>query len=488
MMRGRNLVSLTLLAVLSVGCVNREAQQQGKRTEKIVSDPKVAVTLTTVETANLVETIDVNGEVATASDSQVGAKVPGRVNAVFVREGDRVRAGQVIASLDKTSLYANLRQAQAGVAAARASLAQAQANARISPDRSASAVKSAEAQLRSAQVNLKKLLAGAREEERQQAALGIQKAQSDLETARKEFERVKALYDGDAISKQRVEQAENAFNAAQTAYQNALQNRRIVEREPRAEDVATAQEAVRQADEGVRNARAAQRLDVNLASQIEAARANLQSAMAQVDAIQIQIKDADVVSPFAGRVFGRPVAVGTVVGAGSPVCRVVGDEGGYFEGQVPETQLSQVQIGAPVTVTIDALKGRTFAGTVVAVNPQSRELGRLFAVRIQIQGMTEEVRQGMFARGSIQIRAVPGAAVLPRDAIVTRGAENYVFILDGDKAKRVTVALGLRKNGQVQVLGLAPGDKVVLDGNTSLVDGSVVNVETAKKEGAPGAD
>ncbi|MCW5941204.1 MAG: efflux RND transporter periplasmic adaptor subunit [Fimbriimonadaceae bacterium] len=486
-MRGWNLVAVTAL-VFAGGCVNREAQQQGKRTEKIVSDSSVAVTLTTVETANLAETIDVNGEVATANDSQVGAKVPGRITAVFVKEGDAVRAGQLVASQDKTSLYASLRQAQAGAAAARAALAQAQASARIGPDRSASAVKSAEAQLRSAQTNLKKLLAGARDEERRQAMIGVQKAQSDLDTAGKELERVKSLYDGGAISKQRLEQAQNAFAAAQSGYENALQNQRIVEREPRAEDVSAAQEAIRQAEEGVRNARATQRLDVNLGSQIEAARANLQSAMAQVDAIQIQLRDADIVSPFAGRVFGRPVAVGTVVGAGTPVCRILGTDGGYFEGQVPETQLRQVQIGAPVAVEIDALGKQTFSGQVIAINPQSRELGRLFAVRIQIQGITDQVRQGMFARGSIQVRSVPSATVVSRDAVVTRGAENYVFTVEGEKAKRVNVTLGLRKNGLVQVTGLAPGQKVVLKGNTSLVDGSTVRVETADStEGANSA-
>lgn len=477
------LIAAAAVALALVGCVDREAQKQAAKTEEILSEKTVPVTVADATTTTLAETVDVRGDIVSDGDSVVGARVAGRVVAVYVREGDNVSTGQRIASLDKTSLFASLRQAQAGVAAARSALSQAKSNAAISPDRTASGVSSAEAQLRAAKTNYDKLMAGARDEERTQARIAVAKAASDLETSRKEYERVRALFEGDAVSRQRLEQAQNMLRSAEAAHENALQQQRIVERGPRDEDVIAAREAIRQAEEAVRSAKTSQRLDVTLTDQVRSAEANVQSALAQVDLIQEQIREADVVSPFSGRVSGKPVAVGSVVAPGSPIARVVSSSGTYFDGQLPETLVAQVKVGDAVEVSIDALPDLKFSGSVAAINPLGRELGRLFSVRIQILGLTDQLMPGMFARGLLRVREIPGAVVVPSDAVVTRSGASYVFVVSGDQAKRVDVRTGMRQNGNVQVFGIESGQRVVVKGAAGLIDGAAIRIEDAK-EGA----
>lgn len=476
--------NLALFAVLSVallgvsGCVNREAQAQGKKTEAILND-KTPVIRTTPSRAQSVQAqLEIAGQLTSTADTVIGARVAGRLVSVMVRDGDPVSSGQVIAMQDTSTLMAQLRQAQGQVAAARAALQQAISNRAINPKRSASGVRAAEAQLAQAKAQLAKARAGARTEERRQAEIAVQAAKSNLDTAKKEMERQKALFDEGATSQQRYEVAQNAYQQALAGYENALQALEIVRNGVRPEDLAAAEEAVRQAEEGVRNAKANQELDVTWNQSVDAARANLQSAQAQVDLIRTQMADAVVRAPFAGKISGKPAQVGEVLGPGAPVARLIGGDGVYFEGEVPETAIESVLPGSQVTITLAALPGRTFGGTVIAVNPLGEAVGRIFRVRIAFDQVTSELKSGMFARGAITTESVADAVTVPKTAIVRDGTDDVVFVLEGTKAKRVKVQPGLAAGEWIQVKGLQAGAKVITTGQNGLRDGIDVREET----------
>ncbi|HEY0868032.1 MAG TPA: efflux RND transporter periplasmic adaptor subunit, partial [Fimbriimonas sp.] len=263
----------------------------------------------------------------------------------------------------------------------------------------------------------------------------------------------------------------------------------IMENGTRSEDIATARANVQQAEEGVRTARAQKSLDVVLAdqvngarAQVESARANVQSAGAQVRIAQQNLADTLIRAPFAGRVQGKPAQVGTVVAPGTPIIRLVGGDGVYFSGQVPESQIQKVQAGESVDVTIDAFPGRKFVGRIAAVSPQGSSVGRLFDVRVQIAGETSSLKPGMFARGSVQLEVVPSATVVPKTAVVTQGNSRYVFVVDGDKAKRVPVQTGLEQGTMIQVKGVPANAQVIVRGQNGLSEGAPIRVETASAQ------
>ena len=195
---------LPLVAVSMVGCVNRDAQKEGKQTETIVNDPIKEVTAKPVQVTMIQQTLEITGQITASQDAELGAKQGGRIASVLVGDGDQVHAGQLLASIDTSTLNAQVSQALANLASARSQLAQAQANAAIGPERSQSAVTAAKAALDSAKASLAKAKAGARPEERAQADAQVRASKSDMENAKAEMARQQLLFSEGAGTKQQA--------------------------------------------------------------------------------------------------------------------------------------------------------------------------------------------------------------------------------------------------------------------------------------------
>ena len=485
------------------GCaVDRKAQEQAKRTSEIVTNPVPVVSVQPARIESVTEELEITGEIVAGEDTTIGAKQPGRLVAIYVQEGDTVQAGQLIATLDTSQMMAQLRQAQAQVGSARASLnqttsalAQARRNAAVGPSRTSSAVRSAEAQLRSAKAQLQKALNGARPEERRQAESNVASAKSNLETQEKELERIRVLVTEGALAGNRLDQQQNLVATARTQYQNALESLNLVKAGAREEDISTARESVQQAEETLKTAQAQKQLDPLLQDQIqgaqasvEASRSQLEAAQAAVSLVQQNIADMQIRAPFSGKILGKPAQPGTIVGAGTSVARLIGGSGIYLNGQVPATVVDQVRQGMTVQVTIDGLPNKTFLGKIATISPLGASVGRLFGVRVQIGGESFGLRAGMFAHGSVQLRTIQNATVVPVDAVVGKGQDKFVYYIDGDTAKEAKVTTGVQKGIWVQVTGLPAGSQVVVDGQQNLRDGVKVKVEALKTAIAAGKE
>jgi HlyD family secretion protein len=480
---------ILMVAIGTTGCVDRAAQERGQITQEFVTDTVRVVSVQPVRLTGIAETATITGEIVTSDDVQVGAKQSGRVVQVNVRDGDAVSAGQVVARLDQTSQRSQLQQAEANLASARSGLAQARQSASVAPSQSSAAIRGAEAQLRSARAQLDKALEGARPEERRQAQAQVAAARSNMETAKKELERTRTLVDEGAIPRSRLDQAQNAYQTSLAQYESALEASRLLESGSREQDVQMAREGVRQAEENLNSARARQRLDANLGEQVRAGQAAVQSAQAQVDLARDALAETEIRAPFAGRVSGSPVQPGTVVSPGTPVVRIIGGAGAYFEGEVPETLVARVHPGMTVAVTIGALPNRSFMGTVVAVSPSGQTTGRLFRVRISLVGDTAAIRPGMFAQGMIELQSKPSSLVVPESAVVRESGQEFVFVLQGDDTvDRVPVTVGVRSAGQVEVAGIPEGARVVVRGQEGLAEGVKVRVEELGRIGADPTD
>lgn len=479
----RKLAAAVFALALLGGCVDRQAQQQAKRTESLIKDPTIPVKVAEVRARPVTEDLEITGSIVTGDDAQVGAKNAGRLVAVYVRDGDTVKAGQVIAQQETSDGSLRVRQQQALVDAARAQLQQAMNDARVGPSRSSAAVRASEARLKQAQVQLQKLKNGAREEERTQARWAVDAAKKTMETAKSALDRAQRLFDQGAISRSDLERAENAYMNALAGYNKALEDQSIVQNLTRPEDIAAAEQQVQAAIQQLESDKANQKLDVQYQERISAARANLRSAEEGLALARQAVSDAAIRSPFSGRVAGKPVQVGTFVAPGTPVVRIVGTGGVYFEGQVPEGRIRDVSPGKQVIVSIDALGKTTWTGKVSAVNPLGTEIGRLFNVRIQIDGDTGAIKPGMFARGVVTLRKVDNALVVPSVAILRSGGDSWVMVADGGKAKRVKVTPGLVNQNLTQVEGVTTGQTVIVEGQTKVVDGSTIKIEQPKEAG-----
>lgn len=466
------------LAIALAGCVDRAKQAQAKVVDALVLDKTIHVSVAEPEIKTLTQTLDITGNLTTADDVMIGSKQAGRIVGIYVKDGDPVSAGQVIGQVDTTQLNEQLRQAQGQLTGAQAMLAQAISNKEYGPAKSSAAVKQAQAAVRSAEASLKKAQAGDRPEQRAQTQANLEAAKASRDIAKRDLDRKRALVDEGALARTSLDTAENTYTAAMQTYTNALQAELESERGNRPEDIEVANEAVRQAQDQLASARAAQKLDITLDQAVQNAQAQVVSAKAAVDLAKSNMNDAAIRAPFSGRISGNPVQSGTVVTAGTTVAHLIGGEGAYFEGQVPENTVHAAKPGTLVNVKVDAVPDHTYIGTIAAVNPLGNQIGRYFTVRVMLRGDLAGLKSNMFAHGSLPIQTAANATVVPSDAVLVKSGSAYVFTVENGKAKQVPVVQGIQVGEEQQITGLPSGNKVVIKGQASLVDGAAVEVDT----------
>ncbi len=268
--------------------------------------------------------------------------------------------------------------------------------------------------------------------------------------------------------------------------------------------IADAEIGVRQAGETLERARALQDKGIAAKSQLDSAvnaydsaRAKLATAekalaaaeaqIAVVDAqernVLLQISKTEVKAPADGLVLARNATLGGIVSAAAgPLFRIaIGSE---FElaATVSETALPSIAVGMPVRVAI-AGAAALVDGKVRRISPEINQVSRLGALRIALDA-NSAARAGNFARGEIELLRREGISV-PAAALVYRGAEAFLQLVEDGKVRTVPVRVGVRAGAMVEIVeGVAEGQEVVARAGTFVTDGDAV---TPVREDATGA-
>lgn len=208
---------------------------------------------------------------------------------------------------------------------------------------------------------------------------------------------------------------------------------------------------------------------------------NVKVAEATVQLAEAKLAKTDIRAPFSGIIGLRSVSVGDYVKEGADLVNLESIDPLKVDFRVPETYLGQVQVGQPIQIALDAMPGKTYTGKVTAVNPLIDAAGRSIIIRAQVGNQDTTLRPGMFARVRLITRAERDAMVLPEEALVPQGTEQFVFrVIDG-KVTRVKVETGQRRDGKVEIVnGINKGDVIVTAGQLKLRDGVSVRVAGAE--------
>lgn len=232
--------------------------------------------------------------------------------------------------------------------------------------------------------------------------------------------------------------------------------------------------------------------DIESAS--DAARAATAEAQANLRLAERKLDKAVVRAPFAGRVGARSFYVGDLLRVGDPIMSLVDDDPLKVSFDLPEQYLDRVAPGARVSVEVRSLPDETFSGRVVFVSPEVDPATRAFQLKAEVPNRERRLAPGQFVDVEVELERHPDAVVVPEEAIVPRGGENYVFRVADDTAHLRKVVLGQREPGKVEVTsGVAAGDRVVVAGQQKIEDGSKVAPtlrapgEEGGGAGAPGA-
>ncbi len=437
----------------------------------------VSVAVAKIQMGNLTETASVTGDLQSYNDVVVATKLGGRFVEVRVREGDRVRKGDVIAVQDPTDLQLQLRQAESAMRAAEANLQQAEIAARTQPAQTEAQIQAAKAALEAARARLRALQTGARPQERQQAEQAVAAARANFELAKANYERAQQLYQQGAIPKQQLDTAKTAYEAAQAQLRQAEETLSLVREGPRREDIEAAEQAVRQAEEAYRQALLGKAQDEVAQQRVVAARAALQQARAQVALLKQQLADTVIRAPFEGVVADRFAEAGAMAGAGTPVVRIVTVDRLFFEATLPELLLRDVKVGMPVEVRVDAFPNRVFEGRVEAIYPAVADQARNLRIRVSITNPADlPLKAGLFARGEIKLREYRNVPLTPKLALLEKGGDTRVFVVQDGVAKQRKLRVIATNTEVVYAEGVQPGEVVVVRGQDLLSDGQPVRV------------
>ena len=214
----------------------------------------------------------------------------------------------------------------------------------------------------------------------------------------------------------------------------------------------------------------------------EAAEAQLASTQVQLDTLKKSISDCTVTSPLTGVVTQRNVEVGGFASAAAPAYVVMDLSTIKVEVGVSEQVLNTISIGDKVDVTMTAVSDLPLEGTVSTVSPAAGQTG-MYTVKVELDNADGIIKAGMMAEVNFTAESAEDTIVLPRNAVITKDDETYVYVVEKSTAKKVPVELGIETGEVIEITkGLKDGDQVVTKGQTYISDGEEVNVMNATPE------
>lgn len=288
-----------------------------------------------------------------------GSRMGGRVAQVFVTEGDMVKAGQPLFSIEPFDLNEQLEKAAAEEAAAKAELDRLRAGYR--PEE----ITQAEAQRDQLAANLAKLKAGPRQFEIDAAAEQVNVARAQEEYAKINRERALQLFNKGAVTQDYLDKVLREFGVAEGELAKANQNLALLKAGTRAEEIQQAEKTLAEADAVLQLRRNGFRVE-----DIAQAEARVKAARATQNAIKRSIDELVVKAPTECVVEAMDLRPGDIVAPNAPSISLLDLNTLRVRTYIPEGLLGMVSTGSKVPVKVDAFPGRRFIGTVTFIASQ----------------------------------------------------------------------------------------------------------------------
>ncbi len=417
------------------------------------------------EKGNLIATIGATGTVRSYQTSILNWQTTGTIGSVYVKPGDMVKAGDVLASLEKTSLPQSIILAQADLVVAQQNLDNLK-NSRTSTAQAQLSLINAQKNYDNAKATLANLQAvnkGATAPAVQNAQAQVILAQNRLKGAQTYFDYVKNLGKDDP----NYAQAYSALYSAQQALDAAQNNLNYYLLIPSGRDIA---EATAKADLAKAQLDDAQREWDRVKNGPPAS--DTTSAQARLDAAQATLNMAQITAPFAGTVTEVNGLVGDQVAPGLKSFRIDDLTHMQVDVQVSEVDINSVNVGQPVTLTFDAISGLSYSGKVIEVAQAGDTIqGAVnFTVTVELTNADSKVKPGMTAAVNITVQQLNNILLVPNRAVRLVNNQRVVYILLNGKAQEVSVTLGASSDtmSEVATSDLKAGDLIILNPPSTL--------------------
>ncbi len=385
-------------------------------------------------------------------------------------------------------------------------------------------LKNGEIGLKNADITLKNAEIGLKNTD-----LVLENAKLSLENAKTNYETNKILYEAHSISKNVYEQYETAYNQAQISYDQVKlsydQSQLSYEQAKLAHEQAElgynqaetaynqAKFSYNQAELGLSQAEVAyqqaklsysqaetaynQAKDVYsiTANQMPAenkrkaqdavtiAEASKDSILAQIESAEKTLNDAIIRSPISGIITGCNIKAGTVLAQTTAApFTIINMNSVNIEVNVSEQIINNINLNQLVDIKVASISETPFQGVINKINPSSNATGT-YGVTIKINNPDNSLKAGMFGEVYFTRDKKEDTIVLPRNIVISKNNETYVYIEENGIAKKIYVSLGVDNGNEIEIVeGIEEGMNVIIKGQTYLSDGDNVEVVAIKND------
>jgi HlyD family secretion protein len=406
----RSLVAVALAALVVGSCGQRA---QGPADSSRSPGATVLRSRTAIVTpSHIAQQVELTGAVAPRHVAVVAAQQAGRVESLSVREGDLVKAGAIIGTIDASNYAAGATSASGAALAATASAQEALAD-----------IANADAA-------------------HDAALFSRRAAAATLRNAREHAARMDSLYAQGAVSRELRDDAVTAADQAEAAYAGA--------------DAAIAR---------ARATAAAARAHADMAL------AQTVAAQGQAQQANISLEQTSIIAPFDGVVTKRWLDIGAYANPGTSIVTIESNGALEIDLSVPEEDVAGIVPGARIAIVVDALSGRTISALVRSLVPSALDNSHQYAAKLDVPP-TRGLLPGMFVRSQVAANMVSGLGI-PPSAVTMRAGQSGVFLINGRRAAFQPVTVEASDERMAIVSGVAEGARVALD-PSGLQDGEAI--------------
>lgn len=322
------------------------------------------------------------------TETNVNSQTGGKIQEIKVKEGDKVKKGQVLVQINSDSLAAQKAQVESQIQTLQGQLKSAEStkDAAIAGKNAAISGKSA------AEFQLEKTQNGSTSQD-------IASAKSNYELSQKTYDRIQSLYNSGYSPKADLDNAQSQLEIAKNKYET-------IKNGSRPEDIATAKAQVDQANAQLNQAIA--QIDQTSGS-IESVQGQIKQAQASLEGVNININNATIKAPSDGIVTQLNVENGELVSTGMPIVVITSTTSPSITCNVKETDLSKVKLGQKVSIRVPAYSNKTFDGRVIKINENAdfavkratNDNGDFdvlsYGVKVEFTNMNKPLHNGMTA-------------------------------------------------------------------------------------------
>jgi|GEM_PF-1474538 len=469
MMRKYTFLLPTLLAAFIAGCGHGGSDPKAEA--KDPPPPTVQVAAVTRGTLERLTQATGTLQAIPTQEASLSPPVAGVLDSLFVRYGQTVQKGQVIAQLSTRQLVGQIQQAQATVGQNRLQVQQAQANAFQQQAQTRTSVLQAQAGLANARA----------------ALLGTQATltgnEASLKNAQQSLDRARTLYADGLVAQKDVEAAQLALRTAQA------------QRDAQEQTVAGQRQTVVGQQAAVAAARAAGTQDFVKRQDVLVARQQVRNSQGALTTARAQVALYTLRAPLAGQVSSVGATVGETVDTTTKVAIIANLSRLQLKISLPGSVVAQVHRGQPLLFTVGGLKGRVFRTSIESIAPSVDATTGTVPALALVANSSRLLRDDTIARVQIVTERRESVLIVPRAAILSdpdTGKSSVVTVGGDNIAHVVPVETGLSVDGRIEIVsGVTEGQKVAVSGQYGLPDGAKVQVQAASQDapaGTPPAD